>query len=1503
MPAASSIVDQAIERRQATVLAADVVDYSRLMGEDELDTHARVKAHLNEVVEPAILAHDGRIVRLIGDGILAEFGHAPAALACALEIQQRVDVRNRAVQRGRRIAFRIGINAGDILVDGDEVYGHGVNVAVRLEALADPGGVFVSGAVHDQVEPGPFRTAFLGEQILKNIAEAVPVYRVLFDPLPSADAYPREALGPAATLPAATPVPPCPYRGLHAFGEPDAAFFFGRDHTVAELERAVRRRSLVALLGPSGSGKSSVIFAGLMPRLCAEGGWRFASFRPDETPLRPLLAALLGLLPEPADAALRGREINRLLGEFERHRPVVDELIGRLQASSATTRLLVVADQFEHIYTLCQRADERQRFLEVFLGLARVERVVVVLTLRADFLGQALQSLTFADALQGADLKLGPMTEDELRAAIENPARSQRVRFEMGLVDRILADVRGQPGGLPLLEFALTELWGRQRHGRLTHLAYEEIGGVALAIAGYAEDVYRALSPAERERVRGAFLQLVRPGQGTEDTRRIASRAEIRDEYWSAVTRLANARLVVTQHDEASGETTAEVVHEALIREWQRLRDWIETDREFLVWRQRLAEARKEWQARARNEGFLLREAPLMVALERLRGRGTELAEADREFVRASEVRRRRDQLARESGRRRLLTGLAAAAAVFFLVAAGAGYFWYDAQDQKAIADQERDRSDQLRVGAQRTESLFLVDVADRQLRAGHVEPAILFALEALPKDLAAPERPYVPEAEAELYGALDAYLGTSILGRLGGATWAGALNAAGDRLATGDDRGEVRLWHLPVAGQAQGSRLLGRHQGPVLSVRFVAGGRLVLSASADHTARLWPVDGTDMRVLSGHGDAVVAADYSAKTGYVATASRDGTARIFDAGSGAPVATLVGHTGSVVDVAFAPAGDRVVTASADGTARLWSVPSGNALGRPLDAHKGAVWKAVFSPDGRYVLTASDDATARVWDATTGAPVGEPMAGHAHGVLDAEFDPVPQDGRWLVVTASEDGTARLWDPLIGRPLAVLKGHDGAVVQASFSADGGTVVTASRDGTVRLWDAGTGAQLTFARQHAAAALWARLSADGGRLVTGSEDGLVKLWDAQPGREALVLRSPGGPIGHVEFSPDQRWLVTTAEEKTVPGAVRVGDYLARIWDAGSGAELAILQNHGGDVYHAAFSPDGAYLVTAGAGGEALLWDFAPLGKEPAPGMVPRLAPCASLAGHQGLVLYAEFSPDGRQVATASADGTARLWSVANGAPVGAPRILHHGGPVRRAIFSPDGARLLTISDDTTAKLWDTGTGAQIGRDMPHGAVVTHAAFGLTPWDPAHPLRIVTGARDGKVRIWDGATGAPLQTLDAHKGFVTRTLFSPDGRRVLSSSMDHTGRIWDTASGRELAVLRGHTEGIYAAAFSPDGRRVATASYWDRTVRLWDAASGAPLTVLVGHSGGIKDVAFRADGRQVVSASIDGTARLWDVLPEGEELLDLARTIVTNDHLRLTPERRHELVAQHVD
>jgi WD40 repeat protein/class 3 adenylate cyclase len=1494
-----------MRRRSSAILAADVVDYGRLMAEDEVGTHDRVKACLVDLIEPTILDHEGRIVRLIGDGVLVEFAEVAPAVACAVAIQRGMAARNAKVTRGRRILFRIGLNYGDVIVDGDGIYGNGVNVAVRLEALADPGGVFISGGAREQVRAdASHRFASLGERPLKNVAEPVTVYRVVFDSDPAA------ALGdlsppPPTALPA-TPLPPCPYRGLFAFREEDASGFFGREKIVDDLQAAVGRRSLVAVLGPSGSGKSSVVFAGLVPRLRAAGGWLIAAFRPERTPLRNLLAALLPLCDDIAGETALRDEIDAWEARFSDGRASLGELVDQILADNrGARRLLLIADQFEQIYTLVEDPVERERFLAPVLDLVQAAdaraapQLTLILTLRADFLGRLLTSRRLADALKDADVKLGPMTAEELRAAIENPARQQGVRFEMGLADRILKDVRGQAGGLPLLEFALTELWACQRHGRLTHVGYEEIGGVGEAIAGYAEEVYRRLAPPEQERVRQVFLQLVRPGEGTEDTGRVASRADIRDERWSAVDRLADARLVVTRRDEASGLDTAEVVHEALIREWQRLRRWVDGDREFLIWRQRLAEARKEWQAGARAEGYLLRAAPLAVALEWLARRGAELSDDDRDFIEASRVRLRREDAERERGRRRLLAGLAAATAVFFLVAAGAGYFWYDARQQKEIADRERDRSESLRVSAQRTESLYLVDVAAERLQSGDVEAAMLLALEALPEDLESPARPYVPAAEAALYRAVNVYRGTTALGRHDRAVWDGALSASGRLLATGADDGEVRLWRLPADGQAASFEVLGHHAGPVLSVRFLPDDR-VLTTSADRTARLWPIDGSGAQLLAGHADAVVAGAFNPRSGVLATASWDGTARLWEAATGRPIAALRGHAASVVDVAFSPDGERLVTASTDGTARLWDPRTGRPLTEPLAAHQGAVWRALFSPDGAMVLTASADSTARLWDAATGAPRGEPLVGHQAGLSDAAFGPAPRDGHWVVVTASHDGTARLWDARQSRLLAVIEGHDGPIVDVAFSADGQAVATAARDHSVRLWDAQTGEQVTHTRRHAGAALWVALSPEGDGLVSGSEDGVVKLWDIRPGQASLVLRSPGGPIGDVAFSPDQRLLVTTAEEKTIPGAVGHGDYMPRLWDAATGAEVALLRGHQGDVYRAAFSPDGRLLVTAGDA-QAFLWDLGALEPSQLRSAATILTPSAALPGHRGIVFDAEFDPAGQRVVTASADGYARIWTIEDGKVRDPPRVLTHAGQVRLATFSPDGTRLLTTTDDVTAMLWDAASGTPIGKELLHDAVVTHASFGATPWDLAHPVRIATAARDGEVRLWDGASGEPLQTLDAHEGFVTRALFSPDGRRLLTASMDKTARIWDTATGDPLVLLRGHTKGIYAAAFAPDGCRVATASYWDRTVRLWDTASGAPMAVFGGHSAGIKEVAFRPDGQQLVSASIDGTARVHDVLPQGAELIRLARDIVATEHLDLDPDQHRQLLSLH--
>jgi DNA-binding SARP family transcriptional activator len=365
----------------------------------------------------------------------------------------------------------------------------------------------------------------------------------------------------------------CPYRGLAPFRETDAAFFFGREAFTERLAEAIRTQPMVAVIvGSSGSGKSSAVFAGLLPQLREEGNWLIADLRPGNQPCHALAAALLPLLEPDLDETDRLVETRKLTQALdERGIPLYDVAERALDKNTGTSRLLLLIDQFEELYTLCPEPEVRRSFVDALL--AAVEAVeerrdspfVLLVTMRADFMGQALAHRPFVDALQESSLLLGPMTREELGAAIEKPAEKQGAALEAGLVERLLDDVGQEPGNLPLVEFALTLLWERLDYGWMTHKAYEEIGRVEGALTHYAQQVYDDLTENEREGTRRIFMQLVQPGEGTEDTRRVATRAEIGESSWSLVQHLADKRLVVTGQDPATRNETVEVVHEALI--------------------------------------------------------------------------------------------------------------------------------------------------------------------------------------------------------------------------------------------------------------------------------------------------------------------------------------------------------------------------------------------------------------------------------------------------------------------------------------------------------------------------------------------------------------------------------------------------------------------------------------------------------------------------------------------------------------------------------------------------------------------------------------------------------------------------------------------------------------------------------------------------------------------------------------------------------------------------
>ena len=490
---------------------------------------------------------------------------------------------------------------------------------------------------------------------------------------------------------------PCPYRGLFHFGPRDAEYFFGRESFIKTLFQATQTRNFIPLLGASGSGKSSVVFAGLVPKLQQEGHWQFTHFRPGSDPFHALALALVPLYTTNLNETERLAQARQLANYLRDGDIPLADVVAQIQHNYPSERVLLIADQFEELYTLCPDETIRRIFLDKLTAFP-FERggMVLVLTMRADFLGNALSYRPFADVLQNTDLKLGPMNREELTEVIEKPAQKLGVTLEAGLVKRILDDVESEPGNLPLLEFALTELWQRRQGKQLTHLAYTEIGQVQGALARHANEEYHKLSEAQREQMRRIFIQLVRPGEGTEDTRRLATKAELGAVNWALVKQLADARLVVTSRSEEAQVETVEVVHEALIRNWGELRGWMVKDRVFRAWQERLRAGMYQWQqiengdVTGWDESRLLRGTALAEAEENLKQRPEDLSEGELFYIQVSVKLRDKEQTRRERVRRQTVYVYVLAGGSILILALGILIQWQNAEKRKEINNLER---------------------------------------------------------------------------------------------------------------------------------------------------------------------------------------------------------------------------------------------------------------------------------------------------------------------------------------------------------------------------------------------------------------------------------------------------------------------------------------------------------------------------------------------------------------------------------------------------------------------------------------------------------------------------------------------------------------------------------------------------------------------------------------------------------------------------------------------
>jgi WD40 repeat protein/transcriptional regulator with XRE-family HTH domain len=1113
-----------------------------------------------------------------------------------------------------------------------------------------------------------------------------------------------------------------PYRGLLFFDESDAELFFGREILTAHIADRVTdlvmdsNSRFLTVVGASGSGKSSLMRAGLAVAL-KQAGWDVCIFTPGANPLR----AIAMLLEEN-------------------------------QAKAESDPLLILVDQFEEIFTLCHQESERVSFIEKLLDLASEpsKKISVVIALRADFYSHCAQYPALRQAVAGEQEYIGQMTLDELRRAIEEPARQNGWEFEHGLVDVLLSDIGAQgtsqpePGALPLLSHALLATWERRRGRTMTLDGYRASGGVRGAIAETAESLFTdQLNQTQQEMARDVFLRLTELGEGTEDTRRRAALNELVRQPGEAthlravLNMLAEARLITLNED------SAEVAHEALIREWQRLHEWLTQDREGLLLHRHLTESARGWEIRGHDPSELYRGARLAQAREWASVNEGRLNPSEQSFLAASIEQEEHDALERETQRQREL------------------------ETAYKLAETQIQAAKQLRRRAAFLTGAFVLSILLVGISIYYGIQAKNNGLKAQSRELAAaaiinldtdPERSILLSLQAvfatdtlEAQNALHRSILTSRVRKVihdDSEVWSVAYSPDGTRIATASWDNTAQVWD---SDSGQRLLILIGHSESVNGIAYTPDGKLLATASDDGTAIIWDAEtGKELHTLSGHEGAVHDISFSPDGHYLATASDDGTAKIWNVKTGEEKLTFSGHGDTVFDVAFSPDGNQVATSGLDEYVRIWDATTGKELlALPFEG-SDQLRGLAFSPDGTNIaVTSTRFPWGRVWDAATGEVVLNGFPGHRDALVDIAYR---ADGK-LIATASSDATAKIWDADSGELLYTLSGHTLPVTGLAFNPAGTHLATTSWDQTIRVWSITPVGEALFIPINPPWSLRVSYSPDGTRILADvPEEKSAIIWDATSGDQLLNLNEKNAQISLTTYSPDGK-LIAAVDDKNII-----------IWDSDTGKQKFTLSAHTAPITSLSFSSDGTRLISGSANGELIIWDV--------------------INGKQALMLQ--------------------------GPTEGFTPIVHY--EIFAVAYSPDNKHILSGDTYGQAIIWDENTGQKMATHIYEEAVGNHSFPDIgfdAAFSPDGKHVAITGGL-GTTRIWDASTGEDVLTLRDQTGAVGSVTFSSDGKLIATGSVDGTAMVWDAVTGANLLTLPVDSRGVGGISFSPSGDRL---------------------------------------------------------------------------------------------